>query len=450
MRGRYAGTWGSWFKFVTSGNVSSYIDQARTWTTVQTFGASGLIGSSYFSPYVADGVFGATALPAFKSTTPGGASRNVIVGYNDAGGNEYMPSVGFLHQGTGSYSLLPVIQNRLSGQSNNLFQVAFTGRLSWGPGSAVVDVYLERGGTGYLIGKGAWRIGTASSNTGFASPTSGGLDVMVGSGTDGFQVWDDNTLTSPRFKITRSGDVLGNGSKFQFGILDTGRSGGDYPRLGYNFNVTGTSGSYTYRATDNAAVIIFGAGGSGSGFQFQAASGTVGGAISFSTLATFDIGSYKFFGNLAATNEIRAGAYAGGGHTPGDITARRSATTGVYYFGDYSDRYLYFDGTSFLLSGGTLSASDFVLSSDMRKKRNVSPMLGALDRVSRLEGFTFEFETDTRRRAGVSAQAVKEVLPEAVYENADGSLGVAYDSLVPLLIEAVKELKLALQAQRGA
>ena len=45
------------------------------------------------------------------------------------------------------------------------------------------------------------------------------------------------------------------------------------------------------------------------------------------------------------------------------------------------------------------------------------------------------------RQVGISAQAVQEVLPEAVFEKDDGYLGVAYDKLIPLLVESIKELK---------
>jgi hypothetical protein len=100
--------------------------------------------------------------------------------------------------------------------------------------------------------------------------------------------------------------------------------------------------------------------------------------------------------------------------------------------------------TSLMANGfwtvGNSYAADFILNSDRNLKDNLVPIESALDKVERLTGYLFNYKADpTRRRAGVVAQEVNEVLPEAVISGE--TLGVSYDSLVPLLIEAVKELK---------
>jgi hypothetical protein len=89
--------------------------------------------------------------------------------------------------------------------------------------------------------------------------------------------------------------------------------------------------------------------------------------------------------------------------------------------------------------------------SDDRLKTNKVEISNALDKVCSLNGFTYTlndlagtFGYDvTERHAGVSAQEVEKVLPEVVTSAGidDEYLSVKYDKLVPLLIEAIKDLK---------
>jgi hypothetical protein len=82
--------------------------------------------------------------------------------------------------------------------------------------------------------------------------------------------------------------------------------------------------------------------------------------------------------------------------------------------------------------------------SDERAKTNIKPIGNALDRVSKLRGvsYTFKGERGTAGgdRLGLIAQEVQKVVPEAVSPDERGA-GIAYSTMVPLLIEAVKELK---------
>ena len=86
--------------------------------------------------------------------------------------------------------------------------------------------------------------------------------------------------------------------------------------------------------------------------------------------------------------------------------------------------------------------------SDERLKENIKLIDGALDKVKQLKGVTFNYTQDGKVSAGVIAQDVEKVLPEAVAEKKiplktdDGLLykTVRYDALHSLLIEAIKEL----------
>jgi len=87
--------------------------------------------------------------------------------------------------------------------------------------------------------------------------------------------------------------------------------------------------------------------------------------------------------------------------------------------------------------------------SDERLKHDIEKIDNALDKVSKLGGYTFSYNKDGRRSAGVIAQEVEKVLPSAVESKSLVFHGeddveykiVQYDQLHGLLIEAIKELK---------
>jgi len=90
---------------------------------------------------------------------------------------------------------------------------------------------------------------------------------------------------------------------------------------------------------------------------------------------------------------------------------------------------------------GEVTAVDFNTTSDISVKENIYKIDDALNKVQQLNGVTFNFiNDDTKtRHAGVIAQDVEKVLPEAVKELDGGIKHVAYGNLIGLLIEAIKE-----------
>lgn len=93
-------------------------------------------------------------------------------------------------------------------------------------------------------------------------------------------------------------------------------------------------------------------------------------------------------------------------------------------------------------SGGTISASgDITAFSDSRLKENIEPIDNALEKIQSINGVTFNTIGQEKRQAGLIAQDLQKVLPEAVHENEDGMLSVAYGNTVSLLVEAIKELQ---------
>ena len=87
--------------------------------------------------------------------------------------------------------------------------------------------------------------------------------------------------------------------------------------------------------------------------------------------------------------------------------------------------------------------------SDERLKHDIQKIDNALDKVSQINGYTFSYNKDGKKSAGVIAQELEKVLPSAVenkslvFHNQDDVeyKTVQYDQLHGLLIEAIKELK---------
>ena len=83
--------------------------------------------------------------------------------------------------------------------------------------------------------------------------------------------------------------------------------------------------------------------------------------------------------------------------------------------------------------------------SDRTRKENIVKIDNALEKVSQISGYTFNYIGDDTPMTGVIAQELEEVLPEVVYEteSPDGtqSKAVRHGNIVGLLIESIKELK---------
>ncbi|MDO7873820.1 tail fiber domain-containing protein [Hymenobacter sp. ASUV-10] len=87
--------------------------------------------------------------------------------------------------------------------------------------------------------------------------------------------------------------------------------------------------------------------------------------------------------------------------------------------------------------------------SDAKAKHDITPIADGLRKLTALSGYTYAFNLlpneaekgqKAQRAAGVLAQEVEQVLPEAVSQQ-DGHYMVNYAALTPLFIQAMKELK---------
>jgi len=99
-------------------------------------------------------------------------------------------------------------------------------------------------------------------------------------------------------------------------------------------------------------------------------------------------------------------------------------------------------------NGDLSSTADIIAfnTSDITLKKDIQPMTHALAQLSQLDGITFSWSSESgkdthTRSAGLIAQQVEKILPQAVKIKESGFLGVDYTQIIPLLVESIKELQ---------
>ena len=87
---------------------------------------------------------------------------------------------------------------------------------------------------------------------------------------------------------------------------------------------------------------------------------------------------------------------------------------------------------------GTIEATGFLYSSDRNLKKDITPLEGSLEKILKLNGYTYNWKSTGKADMGVIAQEVETVYPDLVHTNAEGVKSVEYANLIAPLIEAVK------------
>ena len=100
---------------------------------------------------------------------------------------------------------------------------------------------------------------------------------------------------------------------------------------------------------------------------------------------------------------------------------------------------------------GRIDASNDVVAfstSDIRLKENITPILNPIAKIEAIGGYTFDWKLEHKdlhgfegHDVGVIAQEIEVILPEVVTTRDSGYKAVKYEKIVPLLIEAIKDLQ---------
>ena len=152
--------------------------------------------------------------------------------------------------------------------------------------------------------------------------------------------------------------------------------------------------------------------------------------------------------------------------TGGDITTDRNITATNSGGGTITGNFLVSNG-NVTANSGTITGNSLVSkgdvtcfsTSDRRLKEEITQIENAGETVDKLKGVRFKWREDWFKEnevilahqddMGFIAQEVEEVIPELVTEKGNGYKGVAYHKLVPLLLEAIKDLRQDVQRLQG-
>jgi len=162
--------------------------------------------------------------------------------------------------------------------------------------------------------------------------------------------------------------------------------------------------------------------------------GTDGGAV-FSGIVT----ATSFYGDGANLTNTGATLSSGSGSQRLVLT---SLTSGVMTTTSTDSDLEYNSDTNTLSVGninasGIVTATDFNSASDQRLKTNIKPIENALDKVTKIEGVSFNWIENNQPSMGVIAQEIEKVLPELI--KGDSTKTVNYNGLIGLLIESIKQ-----------
>jgi hypothetical protein len=148
-------------------------------------------------------------------------------------------------------------------------------------------------------------------------------------------------------------------------------------------------------------------------------------------------------GSAQTILNLPAGVVSGSSQILGGSTIH-SGSSGDYQFNSIGI------GTAASTTAGEIRATGDITafySSDIRLKENIQPIQNALEKVESISGNTYdwkegydEIHSHKGNDVGVIAQEIEKILPQIVTNRDNGYKAVQYEKIVPLLIEAIKEL----------
>jgi len=421
---------------------------APSWGSIPTTAAvtSFSAGTTGLTPSSA--TTGAITLAGTLATGNGGTGLTTFTAANNA---IYSTSSSALTAGT-----LPIAAG-----GTNSTATPTSGGVGYGTGTA--HAYTAAGTSGQALisagtsapAFGALAIGTANTNvSGALTPTNGGTGAstltgyVYGNGTSTMTASTTipTTALTGNFVSTFSGGTTGltpstatAGAITLAGTLAIANGGTGSTTAA---TVAGTgisvSGTFPNQTVTNAGVTSAVA---GTGISVSGATG----AVTITNSGVTSIVAGTGISVSGATGAVTVSSTATGATITGTTTnatyyiVGTTSTSGTLSTASISNT----NGVSYNASTGALTAVSVVSSSDERLKINwVNLSTDFVSNLADVKHGTFERISSGNREVGVTAQSLKEVLPEAVVEDAEGYMSVNYGAAALVAaIELAKEVR---------
>ena len=336
-----------------------------------------------------------------------------------------------------------VTTNTIGAGSSAVINFSDPIQVTSGTSVAATFLYTGTGGqTRYTDGAISWDIGHDSD---------GGHTFIIdtGTGQKKFQLTAAGTLTVPNVIVTESLSA----NSLSLGAGGSGLNTDDITEGSTNLFYTDTRARGAFTGGDGinvsgTGVISFDGEGELNSYQGNefittgSVSGTEKAVIVGSRLSGVPIGTLKSEWSSNSYNVLQwfpSGiSVAGYGQfaddvqvTGGDVIVKTGSTTTAR---------IYENGAAIFSGDVTTNGS----ASDERLKENIVPLEKGLEEIEKIKTYTFNYKDRPEDTLpGVIAQEIEKILPEVVYDiemEDDTYKAVRYQQIVPVLIEAIKEL----------
>ena len=456
-------------------DLSTYATTSSVNNLVQKTGSYALTGSNYFSgSQVVSGSITATGNITAQTLIVQTITSSVLF---TTGSNKIGSSLSNVQELTGSVGITGSLA------INGTTAVVGSGTANYVPkftaSSAIGNSLIFDNGT---------NLGLATSGATYASTTLL-LRATSSTSTNYAFIIEDNA-TNEIFSIQNSGALLiKNAGTTRLAIASTGAatfsSSAGEPIVINSTNTTTLNTSYKYNNGTQLGYIGTGQGlitGGGSTIfairsENSMAFSTNGGDIRMTISSTGIVNLYSPTTNADALNlynssgklNIKMGG-GGGGANQSSLSMYNSANTltiGLNGAGDTDPSFItgYLaigtttnSGYRLYVNGTSAGTSAFQNVSDRRLKKDITSIENGLDKIKQLNGVSFNWNKELRpdinlddnNHLGLIAQDVEEVLPQVVTTGEDElqTKTIAYTDIVPVLIEAIKELSAKIDLQQ--